>query len=1349
MRSSCIHGFLLGALACLMVFLAACVGLKPPSDDAQPERPNVEVQQSSEPVRSSMSAKYERVLISNNVRDIAADSKNVWIATDRGISRLSRESNTWVHCTRADGLSTDNVNAVAADGNWVWFGTDEGVTRLDVEANKWRTYKRKDGLTGDKITCITVDGRYVWFGTSGGLNRYDKQLDSWAARTQRDGLTSNAITAIAAEEQFVWVGTRKMQDRYRDRYEYFLGIGKKKSAGINRYDKTLDSWNTYSRKDGLVDDDISAIATDEDYVWFGSYDAGASKYSKTNQAFVGTYTKRDLLSSDRISDIAVDGNQVWFGTAEAGVQKYIKPVDTWIKYTHSDGLASDNISCIAIWESEVWFGTYESGASKYDKITGNFTTFVEAKDLPDNKVMDLAIAPSAKELWAATAGGLGLYDLESKEWSRYGRESGLPADYVTAVKIGDGKLWIGTALGLGEFDKERGRWKPYLSERFITTLELTDDLLLAGTSEGLFSISGDGAENVPISELRDKRIACIESDGQNLWVGTPDGVWKYDNVAGSTSLYTSAQGLGDNFVNDLVVADTFVWAGTRGGLARYGRTDDRWESFSEEDGLANNNVQALVWDTANNSLWIGTPAGLTRFSIDNETFTPVPGIPPDYNIKTIRMSGDSLWLGTTAGLIEFGIISSSLKRHTSFPETRPLRERRASNLVSDGHDLWFSNWSVSPDGAIIRFDRRMNIWKRYTREDIFLGEAENPITRVRWSSADKDSIWFATDYGVLRYDRRHDIWHHYTVSHGLASNDARKIVVDDDDVWVMAASGTRISRYNKATEKWSIITLDGVLPIDSVKSIAVDGHDVWIGLSASGVRKFNKDTGTWTSYTVVSGLAQNGVGCISADERYVWVGHIGRSSDSALSRYDKIKGNWQTYSTALLLDNEIADVVVGDRYTWILYPSRRDVGCTQFDRNTEQWTNIPRPEGVDNITDVIEDGEYIWFSTEEDGICSFHTASGEWTLYEHDLLHDEVCDEGLLVDENSVWVGTPMGLCRYDRESESWIYYTKERTLEGEGVYAIAVDDRYVWCGTDRGLSRYDKVRGDWTNFRGDRRGDSSSGRLINNHILSLAVYGRYVWIGTIRGASKYDRIAATWDDFTMENGLPGERIVSITLDDNHVWMGTNFGVGRYPRMADDPNAWVAYTTGISIKPIESKEYVSTMVSNEVQCVAVDKDYLWVGTKRGVGRYDKSSDSWDNYTSQDGLTDDAVSSIAMSDDMVWFGTAHGVSAYNQKSRDWVTFTTKDGLASDRITCIFHDEGLPGSGAVWFGTFDSGLTRYDIHDETWETYTKADGLAHNGVLSIGADDHYLWVGTRCGLSRRDKTTGAWTTYAGAR
>jgi ligand-binding sensor domain-containing protein len=1116
------------------------------------------------------------------------------------------------------------------------------------------------------------------------------------------------------------------------------------------HDKTLDSWNTYSKKDGLVGDNISAIAVDKDYVWFGTYNAGVSKYSKTNQAFTSTYTKRDLLSSDKISDIAVDGINIWFGTAEAGVQRYIKPVNTWTIYTHSDGLASDNISCIAIWENEIWFGARESGVSKYDKKIGNFTTFVEAVALPDNNVMDLEFDLKHSKLWAATAKGLGMYDLKRKEWSHYGKENGLPSDYITTLNSGSETLYIGTAQGLGLLDEKSLRWKPCLKEKFITDLEVADNFIWTGTSKGLFRVSADG-ETTSVAALADKRVTCIESDGLYLWVGTKDGLWKYNTITEETSLYTTAQGIGNNFINVLLVVDASVWVGTRGGLSKYDETTDTWHTYTEQDGLPNNNVQAIVYDSNRNSLWVGTPAGLAIFSIDKETFTTVL---EDYNIKNIEASGDSLWLSTTTGMIQFDIINSTSKQHRSHPESEPLREWNVSNLVSDGDALWFSNWSASTEGAIIRFDRRMNIWKRYTKEEIFHGE-EKPITWVRWVSVDIDSVWFATDYGVLRYDNRSDIWHHNTASDGLASNDVQKIVVGDDSIWVIAASGNRISKYDKANGKWTVITLEGTLPIDSVKSIAIDGEDVWIGLSASGIRKFNKDhktkskvreanTGSWTSYTVADGLAQNSVGWISADERYVWVGHIGRSSDSALSRYDKVKHQWQIYSTVLLLNNEILKVIVGDRYTWILYPFRKDTGCTQFDRKAEQWTTVSLPEGGDSITDVIEDGEYIWFSTVDDGIFSFRTASGEWTLFEDFLPHDQVTDHGLLVDENSVWVAQPVGLCRYDKKLESWTYYTKEQTLEGEDVYALAVDDRYVWCGTDKGLSRYDKIRGDWENFKGERKWGSSSGRLINNFVLSLAVDERYVWVGTISGASRYDKIAATWESFTRENGLPGERILSIALDTNHVWMGTDFGIGRYPKMADDPNAWIPYTAEVSIMPVDSKEYVSTLVSNEVQCVAVDEDYLWVGTKRGVSRYDKSIDNWVSYTSEDGLIADAVSSIAVTKDAVWFGTVDGVSMYNPKSRDWITFRTEDGLASNKITCILYD----GSN-MWFGTFDAGLTRYDLKEKRWITYTKADGLAHNGVLSIAADLDYLWVGTRHGLSRYDKITDTWTTYAGTR
>ena len=74
----------------------------------------------------------EKVLLSNRVRCVTADDNNVWVATDRGVSRFSREEGTWKHYTRAEGLVSDDVLAAAIDGSLVWFATSDGVSHYDT-----------------------------------------------------------------------------------------------------------------------------------------------------------------------------------------------------------------------------------------------------------------------------------------------------------------------------------------------------------------------------------------------------------------------------------------------------------------------------------------------------------------------------------------------------------------------------------------------------------------------------------------------------------------------------------------------------------------------------------------------------------------------------------------------------------------------------------------------------------------------------------------------------------------------------------------------------------------------------------------------------------------------------------------------------------------------------------------------------------------------------------------------------------------------------------------------------------------------------------------------------------------
>ena len=318
-------------VACALLLLAhlVIIGCGPLTSDQQS---NLPFEDSGIDSRPEKVWPVERTLISNEVNCIAADPDNVWIATARGVSRWERQQDKWLHYTMEDGLANDMVNAVAIDGQWVWFATDEGVSRYDMQTGTFATFRTIDGLASDQVSSIAIDGNYVWFGTSDGLNRYDKTIDSWAVRTRKDGLVSKVITTIAVEPEYVWVGTDREINPDPHGWDEDPRFSR---GGVSRYHRDTDSWNNYTKSDGLIDSEIATIAVDDDSVWFGTQEEGVSQYNKVDQTFIKTYTKTDLLKSNMISSIRSDGFQVWFGTANAGVHRFIKPVNTWVHYTKS------------------------------------------------------------------------------------------------------------------------------------------------------------------------------------------------------------------------------------------------------------------------------------------------------------------------------------------------------------------------------------------------------------------------------------------------------------------------------------------------------------------------------------------------------------------------------------------------------------------------------------------------------------------------------------------------------------------------------------------------------------------------------------------------------------------------------------------------------------------------------------------------------------------------------------------------------------------------------------------------------------------------------------------------------
>ena len=182
----------------------------------------------------------------NDINDLLAVGDYVWAGTGGGVVRWNRLDGTYTKYLTTDGLADNVVNAVAIDlSGRMWFGTNTGASVYD--GSTWTTYTTDDGLAMNGVHDIAVDGAGVmWFATYGGVGSFDGT--TWR---YRHGTASSMVNTVVVDAQDrKWFGTN--------------------GYGVSVLDG--ETWTTYSKTDGLVDDHVVAIAQDESgSMWLGTY----------------------------------------------------------------------------------------------------------------------------------------------------------------------------------------------------------------------------------------------------------------------------------------------------------------------------------------------------------------------------------------------------------------------------------------------------------------------------------------------------------------------------------------------------------------------------------------------------------------------------------------------------------------------------------------------------------------------------------------------------------------------------------------------------------------------------------------------------------------------------------------------------------------------------------------------------------------------------------------------------------------------------------------------------------------------------------------------------------------------
>ena len=407
----------------------------------------------------------QREGFSNNAIQSIFEDKNseLWFGTyNDGLFKLSGKSFT--HYTKQNGLIGDVVYSICQDNNGnYWLGTEKGLCMYDN--NSFYSYNSNFG----DIICSTKDTLgNLWFGSrDNGLIKYDKH--NFTQYTEKDGLSSNYINTLFEDKSNnLWLGTNGGVNKFALKSFVSLEenglleagsmpIAEDKEGGIwigtngeklGYYDgKSFSIYNKPFLTSNKYPASTSCIVRDKNNnIWFGTNGGGAYKYD--GNSFV-KYTTSEGLIDNNVNAIATDreGN-IWFGT-NFGVSKFDSK--TFTTYTEKDGLINNGVySIIEDNAHNYWFGTKE-GLSKFDKKS--FTNYTTDQGLISNSIHSM-IEDKSFNIWIATDSGLSYYNptiegVGTTPFTNYTEKEGLSSKSISAVlEDSHSNIWITTNKGM-------------------------------------------------------------------------------------------------------------------------------------------------------------------------------------------------------------------------------------------------------------------------------------------------------------------------------------------------------------------------------------------------------------------------------------------------------------------------------------------------------------------------------------------------------------------------------------------------------------------------------------------------------------------------------------------------------------------------------------------------------------------------------------------------------------------------------------------------------------------------------------------------------------------------------------
>ncbi len=580
----------------------------------------------------------------------------LWIGVDQELDRFDPATETFTRF-RADPDNRDSPSGYLEhmtqdrDG-MLWLATRNGLDRLDPASGRFTHYRNDPNdphsLTSNDVRFVLEDRQgTLWIATGAGLDAFDRRtgrvlrhypnsqqppLDRiledhsgmlWLSATRGGGLASlDRKTGVFT--RYIWFegwpgtpGLRGCAAIHEDQHG-MLWLATKPD-GLVRFDRARRLFTRYRNNPGdptsLNNDNALSLLEDrEGGIWVGTDGSGVSRFPSEPSPFT-VYRKEpgnpNSLDEENVLSVFEDSQRIlWIGTISQ-LNRLDRKTGRYTLYPHdpaNPGSIATGVVRATVEDRAgyLWFGTWGGGLNRFDRRTGRFKAYrhdpADAASLSHDYVLSLLIDHEGN-LWAGTDDGLNRLDARTGRFTHFGAKSGSMESrwYPVLAEGADGSIWMGTyTQGLQRLDVRTGEIVDYKYDP---------------------KVSGSLSNN-------QVHALCVDHAG-TLWVGTQNGLDRFDRNTGKFTTFGERDGLPNNAVEGILEDSAGnLWLSTSNGLSRFDPRARTFRNYFSEDGLADNefNDFSVYYKSPSGEMFFGGVNGVTAFY--PERVVDRPFVPP-------------------------------------------------------------------------------------------------------------------------------------------------------------------------------------------------------------------------------------------------------------------------------------------------------------------------------------------------------------------------------------------------------------------------------------------------------------------------------------------------------------------------------------------------------------------------------------------------------------------------------------------------------------------------------------------------------------------------------------------------